>query len=376
MTPLMFLAEARGETEARYSSTLIGASGAELLRQLHEAQVITMSAADDNLMSRYYATKDGKFLMALWDHHPHVHRTNVFNLHPPNNDLNHLLGPKATAIPGTGPLKVTRTKRSPQNGGNFVQAQHAPELERLGDEILAHNPNLIVCLGNCALWALAGVTGVGKLRGTILSSSHCVSGYKLLPTYHPANILRNYESRPLVIADLCKAAHESQFPDIRRPEREIWIEPTLADIQTFFSTHCTPDRLLSVDIETAADRITCIGFAPTPYIALVIPFDDPRQPDHNYWRTPGEEAQAWRMIKGILEDPTIRKLGQNFLYDIAFLWRSMKIRVVNAVDDTMLLHHALQPEALKNLGFLGSIYSTENFAWKGMRTSKITKRED
>ena len=36
-------------------------------------------------------------------------------------------------------------------------------------------------------------------------------------------------------------------------------------------------------------------------------------------------------------------------------------------DDTMLLHHALYPEMLKGLGFLGSIYSDE-ISWKQMRT--------
>lgn len=53
----------------------------------------------------------------------------------------------------------------------------------------------------------------------------------------------------------------------------------------------------------------------------------------------------------------------------------MKIRTFGATHDTMLLHHALQPEALKNLGFLGSIYSDEG-SWKDMRKAKTTKRDD
>ena len=47
-----------------------------------------------------------------------------------------------------------------------------------------------------------------------------------------------------------------------------------------------------------------------------------------------------------------------------------------AEEDTMLLHHALYPESLKGLGFLGSIYCDEG-AWKGMRKGTETiKRED
>jgi hypothetical protein len=38
----------------------------------------------------------------------------------------------------------------------------------------------------------------------------------------------------------------------------------------------------------------------------------------------------------------------------------------------MLLHHALQPESEKGLGFLGSVYTNEA-SWKLMRTSTIKR---
>jgi len=41
----------------------------------------------------------------------------------------------------------------------------------------------------------------------------------------------------------------------------------------------------------------------------------------------------------------------------------------------MLLHHALQPESLKGLGFLGSIYTDES-NWKLMRKSTTIKRDE
>jgi hypothetical protein len=60
------------------------------------------------------------------------------------------------------------------------------------------------------------------------------------------------------------------------------------------------------------------------------------------------------------------KTFQNGLYDISFLWRSYGLRVRNPEHDTMLLHHALQPESPKGLDFLGSVY-TEEASWKLMR---------
>src|SRR5437879_10773934 len=105
----------------------------------------------------------------IWNLHPEVFRTNVLDLHPPGNKLENFCGPKATGLPGYPPLLPSK----------YLRAEFAPELERLGDEILAADSNLIICLGNTALWALAGRTGISKLRGTTLLSSHCVSGYKL-----------------------------------------------------------------------------------------------------------------------------------------------------------------------------------------------------
>lgn len=372
MTPILLLAEAQGESEARHSSTLIGASGIELLRMLAEAGVITLSTIDRDLLSLYYQRNDNRHVMAIWSNHPEIHRTNVFNLHPPGNDLRHFLGPKTTALPGYPNLVLPKGKSQLSPGGNFIRSEFADELTRLGDELITHNPNLVVCLGNVALWALCARTGITKLRGTTLLSTLTVEGFKCLPTYHPAAVLRNYDLRPTVIADLMKAKRESTYAEIRRPHREIWIEPDLADIQRFINEHIRGTSLLSVDIETSGTRITCIGFAPDSHHAIVIPFDDERAAEGNYWASPADEKSCWRMVADTLADESIPKVFQNGLYDIAFLWRSMRIKVMNATHDTMLLHHALQPESLKSLGYLGSIYSDEG-SWKGMRKREKVK---
>jgi uracil-DNA glycosylase len=375
VTPIFILAEARGESEARFNSTLIGASGIELLRMMGEAGLISLSPVDRDLFKRYYQSTDNRHVMAIWDNHPEVFRTNVFNLHPPGNDLRYFLGPKSTALGGYPNLVLPKGKSKLEPGGNFVRAEFGLELERLGDELVSHNPNLVICLGNVALWALTGKVGITKLRGTTLSSILTVSDFKLLPTYHPAAVLRNYDLRPTVIADLMKAKRESTHAEIRRPQREIWIEPGLDDIKRFIELHITRCSLLSVDIETSGTRITCIGFAPTSGVAIVIPFDDERAKDGNYWLTGRDENGCWQLIRSVLEDPSISKLFHNGLFDISFLWRSMRIKVIGAEHDSMLLSHALQPESLKSLGYLGSIYSDQE-SWKGMRKKASTIKRD
>jgi hypothetical protein len=98
-------------------------------------------------------------------------------------------------------------------------------------------------------------------------------------------------------------------------------------------------------------------------LAIVIPFDDERSKGGSYWPTREIESAAWRYIRDVLIDGSIPKLFQNGLYDIAFLWRSYGIGVLGCREDTMLLSHALQPESLKGLGYLSSIY-TDHGSWK------------
>jgi DNA polymerase I-like protein with 3'-5' exonuclease and polymerase domains len=216
----------------------------------------------------------------------------------------------------------------------------------------------------------------------------------MIATFHPANVLRAYENRVIVVADLLKAKRESLFPDIRRPERFIWLYPTIQDLHDFKARHIDGCDLLSVDLETTKNKfITCISFAPTPYLALVLPFHvtwkrgrDPETgedinvyDDPHYWDTVEEEAEAWKWIQSVMEDPLIPKVGQNFSYDMQYLYKAapFPIRTFNLQDDTMLMHHALHPEMKKSLDFLGSIY-TDEAPWKIARPrgTRTMKREE
>lgn len=355
--PIVVVGEAKGAEEHRINSSFVGASGVELLRLLNEAGIINLSSNDKGLIGDYYRRGDPRSIDSIWKLHPEVYRTNVFQIHPPGNRLEWFCGAKSDGIPSYPALLA----------GKYVRREFEPELDRLADEILARDPNLILALGNTALWALCGRTGVGKLRGTTHYTTHCVTGYKLLPTYHPAALFREWSNRPTTVIDLIKAKREAEFPEVRRPKCEIWIEPTLGDIDEFFTKYVrTGCDLLSVDIETSGSRITCIGFAPSAERALVIPLDDPRTKGGSYWPTKQDESRAWQHIRNILIDGSIPKLFQNGMYDIAFLLRSYGIGVRGSAHDTMLLQHALQPEALKGLGYLGSLY-TDFGAWKSDR---------
>lgn len=339
MTDILLLGEAWGEHEERARQAFVGYTG-NLLNQL-------LSAAGIDRRECFV--------------------TNVFNLRPPGNDIEALCGPKSSAIPGYPPLF----------SGKYVRREFTAELNRLAQDISANGPNVIVCLGNTPLWALSGKTGISKYRGTTGLSTHTAIGYKYLPTFHPSYIIRGqWNQRPIVIADLIKAKNESTSPDVVRPVREIWIDPTLEDLDDFRSQYIQIPGRLSVDIETVRDIISCVGIAPSQHHCLVVPFIDRRRPRSLYWPTESDALRAWRFIKSLLEDRRLSKTFQNGLFDITFIYRTTGIKTLSADHDTMLLHHALQPEMMKGLGFLGSVYTDEG-AWKQLRGRATTiKREE
>ena len=190
--------------------------------------------------------------------------------------------------------------------------------------------------------------------------------WKVIPSWGPLSIIRQWELRVILMADLAKAAREARFPELRRPKRLIYMEPTLQDIEDFYLEFLVPSPFISCDIETKALTITEVGMSDASgEHAIVIPFWKRPAADGNYWKTLAEEASAWAIIRRICAAHPL--VGQNFAYDMTYFWSTVGIPCPQFIGDTMLLHHSLQPEMEKGLGFLGSIYTNEP-SWKFMRT--------
>jgi len=134
------------------------------------------------------------------------------------------------------------------------------------------------------------------IRGTC-HTSRLGAKWKVLPTYHPAYVLRDWSKRTIVIADLLKAEREAKFPEIRRPERWVTVNPTIGEIDDWISRWTPFARYLAVDIETALRQITTIGFAASRQRAISIPFVDHRKPGWSYWPTPEAELAAWDRVE-------------------------------------------------------------------------------
>lgn len=331
---IALVAEAWGEQEEKTRIPLIGTTGQELNRMLAEAGI---------QRSQCFAT-------------------NVFALRPTNNKIDSLcldkkgVGGKAYTLPAT-------------NMGKYIEPRFLPELDRLQEELSVVRPNLVIALGAISCWALLRSPKIGSIRGTT-SESLLLPGLKVLPTYHPSAVYRNWALRPIVIADLMKAKREADFPEIRRPQRFVLVRPSIPEMYAWWKEHGESAQRLAFDIETTKGQIRNIGFATSRQHAINIPFI---VRDRSYWPTVNGEWAAWQFVQMVLDSPAI-KIAQNGLYDIQYLWR-MGIRIRNYREDTMLLHHALYPEMQKGLGFLGSIYSNEP-AWKLLRGKAEELKKD
>lgn len=339
---ICILAEAPGSEESEALRPLVGPSGRELRRML-----ATIGANLDDCF-----------------------KTNVFQRQPANN----LLALYGTSEPSNlsrslGPLTT--------NPITYIGEDHLQELERLRAELSACNPNIIIALGNVACWALGLGQGINSLRGTVHPVNFIPGrATKVLPTFHPAFILRQWDQRVIALADLEKALHESHTPTLTHDNTELWLAPSLADLARFDALHMASATICGADVETKRGQITCISFAPTPDVSLVVPFwVDGENP--NYWPDLRSEAQAWGWMKKWCERPDLVKVTQNGLYDMQYIFKH-GIRPINFTEDTMLAHHSLYSEMKKSLGFLGSIYA--NYPnWKSMRAYKLDeqiKRDD
>lgn len=294
---------------------------------------------------------------------------NVFNTKLPDNSVRNWCVP----------MDVARarglTDIPPIGNEGFLDAQYRWHLDRLSEEIRRWQPNVVVPLGGTALWAFTGQTQIMSHRGTATVATRLAPGVKVFPTIHPAAVIHQWKFFTVFIGDLIKAAAQAEFPEVRRPKRELTLEPTLDDLWAYLP-RLLASSLLSVDIETGWGQITNIGFAPDPEHALNVPFVDTRSINRSYWPSLREEREALRFVRTVLESD-VPKLGQNYGgYDATVLLNQWRMGTHNLLHDTRLMHHALYPELPKSLEFMGNSYATQG-AWKWMgRKSQKEKRDD
>lgn len=337
---VLIVGEAPGKNEEAQLQPFVGASGVEMTKMIQQAGFLRSEC----------------FI------------TNVCPYRPPNNKITAWFYTKTAAAKNPEAQFVL---------GKYVHPRVADGVTELEALINKLQPKLIIAFGNTPLWALTSEWGITKWRGSNLETRE-INGrvYPLLPTYHPAAVLRQWDWRYIAVHDLRQAKRilENGLPRI---EERITIRPSFDQVigrldQLRVGADSLPEdgRTLdiAVDIETRFRQITCVGLAWTPVDALCIPFLEVKAADHNYWSTLDEELEVVWKLRELLTHPRVKIIGQNFPYDQQYFARRMgfipNFKPSN-FHDTMTAHHVMFAGLPKGLDFLSSFYAQETHRyWK------------
>lgn len=336
--------EAPGEQEVLRNTPFVGPSGYELDRMLHEVGIMRSEC----------------FI------------TNVCRQRPPTHYKN---GKRQVNDIGswTSPLKTCPNKEWQWKNGLWYSQEIAEGLELLEKEIALCQPSVIVAFGNLALWALSGNWSIKNWRGSLLQHP---SGATLVPTWHPAYILRDWSQRSLAMTDLRRVAKVlREGPPLRRDHSYIIapnIHTALSTLQHIEELAAHEPIHVSADIETRHGHIDCIGFGWSLKDAICLPFL--RYGGADYWGE-AEELELLRGIRRLFSNSNVLISGQNWSYDAQYILRHWGIKVAPA-HDTMLGHHVCWPGTEKALDIQSSLYCEHHIYWKDENKEASLKQDD
>lgn len=323
---VMIVGEAPGLEEERLGVPFVGASGQELNRMLHEAGI---------MRSECFVT-------------------NVCRVRPPKNDIEAFIAAtKKEVTIAHVPLHDKMVLRPIVEGYELLQA-----------EIQAVNPTVIIALGNVALWALTKNWGIKKWRGSLLHHG----SIPVIPTWHPALILRQWSERSIAVSDLKRAKRIMDGDVPVQPDWKFTIRPGYAELCYKLEWLIKEvDRgnieWLDFDLETSVTihHIKCAGITWSAVEGICIPFmcDETHE---GYWPEE-EEGFVVYLLYRLLTHPKVKVRGQNLLFDCQYTYRYWHF-IPRVAQDTMISHHVCFAGLQKALDFQASMYCDYYTQWK------------
>lgn len=291
---------------------------------------------------RAFVGRAGQFLDQLLEEEAKLDRsecyiTNVVKCRPPGNDT-----------PSRGQIKTCV--------GHYFWS----EVEQV-------QPDLIVPLGNSALQGILGRSGIKKHRGTEFETGQLVGGV-VLPTYHPAGVLRNPYLEPEIRADFRRIGRFLRGEDSQARETNVRIirrgaqldalikllrkqEEIAFDLETF--TFDNGIRLKGKPTVSGLQEwhedlsvIACISLSWAEGETAVIPLHHESTP----WKNPDAVLEK---LKPILERDDCRYIAHNGKFDCR--WLASKGIFVKLTFDTMLAAHMLDENRSKGLKPLSQV---------------------
>lgn len=270
-----------------------------------------------------------------------VYVTNVVKVRPPENKI-HRLSELGVEI------------------SNFL-----PQLWREIEEV---KPNCILALGNTALRALTGQSGIQDYRGSVLPNVQTGTP-KVVASMHPASLfhdndgaMRSYRDRVFIQFDFNRAVQQSLTREYNPPQRNLIICKSSLDFIRFRERNESRGlRKFASDIETFKAIPMCISFAYSKHEAMSVPLFDIWSADNPEGIPLHDMAFLWDMIADMLLDEQYQLIGQNWKFDQGRLDEALDMPTMMPWWDTALGFHSFYSELPKRLAFQASILTEEPY---------------
>lgn len=214
-------------------------------------------------------------------------------------------------------------------------------------------PKLVYLLGEVALKAVLGESGITAWRGSMIFKD----GTLFIPTFSFNQVMSNFPWRFFQRQDFTRGAKYVRGELPSPPQENFTPAPTFeeaSNVLSMLEAKAEAGTLeLAVDIE-GRNEITCIGIAWSDTDAICFPFRC-EAPKRNYWDTLEQELEViWRLSR-LLTHPSVLCSGHNFDYDRSHLLKLWGIKPRLGMD-TMQAWHCCFP-ALPQSKSLASVCS-------------------
>lgn len=241
-----------------------------------------------------------------------------------------------------------------EDGGDLTMAMTRECIAYLNAEIKAVDPDIIVPMGNQALKATYGKTGITKFRGNAIEVELEGRNRIVLPVIHPRQAVRKPAYKDLILKDLDTLAdcYENGMNEVTGVDYHI-IEDKKTALQ--WVERLSQAEWLCFDLETTGksafldtSKIVCISLTDKPHTGCVIPLYHHESPIIG-----GDRDEVVAALKKLLEDPATKKVAHNGKFDIEWLKYWLHIEVANFCFDTMLAHYLAVSEEQGTQGLKG-----------------------
>jgi DNA polymerase-1 len=230
-------------------------------------------------------------------------------------------------------------------------------------------PKVILAFGNTAMLSLTNLQGIHRLHGMV-QESDWLPKVPIVPTFHPAFLLRDPGQSKFAVKDLVRAFQLVKDPTatIGRPKQNTAFEiaDTIPKVKQAYED-LRESEILAFDTETTSltwydATILCATFSKKHGTAWVIPlqgeWDEATQAPKVIWE-PDELKLVKQVIKRIIESPRTL-VGHNIKFDLLQTHREVGIdwwKVADRIYDTQLIQGLVDENIQKGLEDCAVLYT-------------------